>query len=368
MKKLQNKKTDMNPQIIVWLDLRFIKINDPYSSFVIELINFIIRSKKDFFYNIYINKDIERLFEKNNNVKIFKIKSKVSSFKDQIFFKDKTQNEDLFIFFDWRVPINIKKKYIVFIPDLAELHFLPKLSFIQKAIKNYIFTSSCKKAKNIVCFNDILSEEINDKLNIREDKIKVIKAFFKKYEQIDKDEEININIKTRYGIEWEYLIYDWWNSLEKWLDKLIDVFEKIREQKLDISLLILDTQTIKDIEFRKKVLAKNLNERIFFIWEVNRFETKYFYKNSLGVIYPVLYSIFPFFMEKSLNYNCNILSSNLKTIKDIFWDNIGYFNPNISDTILKSITKLKKKKNNYSKILEREWFDKSCETLIELIY
>lgn len=356
----------------IWLDLRFLKKNDIYSKFITKLINLVIEKDETYLYNIYLNDSSYYEYE-FKNTKIIKIDLKPWSFRDQLFFTKKIKNikwkddENFFIFFNHKVPSNITKDYIVFIPELTKLHFSENINFLERKFRDYLFYSSCNKAKKVVCFNDEVKEEINDKLNIKEEKIVIIPAFIDNYEKKDKKEEIKINIKAKYNIESEFIIYDSWIEPEKNLFKLIDLFLEIKNNNIDLSLLILNEETIKDINFRKKVLEENLTNKIFFIWNTNDFETSYFYENTLWVIFPFLYNVFPFEMERALNYNSNILSSNLKSIKNFFWDDIQYFNPNNISSIYEKVIKIKKKKNNYKDIFEKNKIDNTYNSLKKLI-
>jgi len=94
---------------------------------------------------------------------------------------------------------------------------------------------------------------------------------------------------------------------------------------------------------------------------------EYFYKNTLWVIFPCLYNVFPFVIEKALNYNSNILSSDLKSMKNILENKVEYFKPNNIINIYDKIIKLKIKNNNYKKIFEENNIDNSYNSLKKLI-
>jgi hypothetical protein len=351
---------------IIWLDLRLLKNNSIYSNFIYELVFFLINETPEYIYNIYINSNFSNLdFPKNT--KIIKSKIKPWSMKDQVFWKKEVKDEEFLIFFDHKIPVNIKKDYILFIPKLTELHFPVKQSFLKNTYNNYLFKESCKNAKEIICFNRKVSEEINDKLNISEENINILPAFFSKYNKKEKLENIPVNIKLKYNVSDNFLIYDSGIWIEKNLEKLIDVFIKIKNSNLDISLVILNETTVKDIDFRKKVIENSLTDKIFFIWDTTNLEQDFLYENTLWVIFPFLYNIFPFEMEKALNYNSNILASDLQPINSILWKKVIYFNPNNISDIYNKIIKLEISKNNYEEIFENNKIDKTYEGLRKVI-
>ena len=70
---------------------------------------------------------------------------------------------------------------------------------------------------------------------------------------------------------------------------------------------------------------------------------------------PSLYETFPFHLEDALNYKIPIISSNLKSIENIFWNKISYFSPISKSDIIKNLNIfLRKRKQiiNYEDIFE----------------
>lgn len=361
----------MNYEKKIWLDLRFLDKNNNYSKFIYELINLLIKENPNFLYNIYLSKNYSKLSFPSNTKKII-ANQKLWSFSEHTSFykKLKKDNNDLMIFFNYKKPLNYKENYILFVPELTNFHFPEKINSLKKHMNNFLIQNSINKSKKIICFNKEIYEEINDKLNIDEEKINIIKPFFIKDKKLDSEEikeKLPINIKTKYNINWDYIIYNSGTWTEKNLDRIVEVFKKIKENNINLNLVILDKQTIKNVNFRKQVLQKNVVEKIFFIWETNEFEKEYFYKNCLFIIYPTLYSIFPFSLNDWLNFNTNILSSNLKNIKNIFGNKINYFNETDINDIYDKIINYENKKINYQEILNNNKINKTVLDLKKII-
>ena len=353
----------------IWLDLRFLDKDNYYSQFIYELIWNYIKENSQVFFNIYLDLNFSKLNFWENSKNIFPI-SKYWSIKEQIHFSKEVKKDknNLVIFFNYKKPLNFKDNYIVFIPELSNFHFPSKENIIRKYFNNILFTNSCKNSKRIICFNEKTKSEINDKLNISEEKINILSpSFSKKIENNQEIENLPINIQTKYNINWEYLIYNSWVGIEKNLSRLIEVYSKIKENDKNISLIILDNKTIKDINFRKEIIEKNLTNKIFFIWNISDYEKDYFYKNALWIIISHLYSVFPFSLNDALNNDTNILCSNLNNFKNILLNKVEYFNPNNTDDIYQKIISLKKKNNNYSDIFDKNNIKQAIQDLSEII-
>lgn len=355
----------------IWLDLRFLKKWDIYSNFVFKIIQLLIKENTEINYNIYVDFPFSHInLWKNTKNKI--INEKPWSFKEQTNFLKVLNNNknDLVIFFNYKKPFWYKKKYILVISDLAEFHYPPIKSFIQKYFDNFLLNNSTRNANKIICFNQNTKIELNDKLNISEDKIKILTPFYNK-KNVIKSDPLNMDLNAKYNIKSDYFIYNAWHWNHKNLERLIEIFSNIKKEKSieTLCLIILDDYTVKDVNIRKKIIDSDTSDVIYFIWNINDKEKEIFYKYSKWTIYPVLYESFPFLLEEPLNYNTKILASNLDNIKDIFWDTINYFSPSNNFDMYDKIISLSKakKRPNYKKIFEENNLIDCSNKFINLI-
>lgn len=331
----------------IWIDARNFSINN--YEFIKEFLENVSKNDKENFYNVY--GDIYEDF--NDNIKINSWKKYNSFFSEQTSFlkKLKKDKNDILISFDDTRPIFYKWDVIQVISSLENILYpnLKYTKFIKKY--SYLFTikSNIKNAKQIVCFDEKTKRNLNEKLNIHEKKIKVIKWFFTKNilptSQID--------IKAKHNIIWNYIIYD---SLV-WVNKNIKRFlESIKEinktEKLNV--VFIWNEISDDLETRQLVLSQDLQKNCFFVWNIDKKELWIYYKNSVWVIYPPIYESFPKSLSNAVFYNTQIIASESEEIKNIFWDKISYFQPlSTNDMIEKLKTFLIQKQNtNYEEIKE----------------
>jgi len=100
------------------------------------------------------------------------------------------------ISFEQTFPIFYKSRVIQIIPTLENILF-PDLShtkFFKKYTSLFIIKNSLKKSHKIICFNTQTKNELNEKLNISEEKIEVISPFFPSSPEISS----KIDIKTKH--------------------------------------------------------------------------------------------------------------------------------------------------------------------------
>ena len=352
----------------IWLDLRFLHNKDRYSKFVAILVQYLIHLDKENRYTLYLNKELQTPFPKELNVKY--IEEKPGSFLEQIKFQYilKKDANDLMIFFNEKKPLLYKWTHITFIKDLKELHYKKEESTIKEKIQDLFINTSVWNANKVICFDSQTLNELNEKLNVAENKIEILYPFFTK-DKITNNPVIS-NIKTKYQIKWEYLIYSWWVWNNKNLSKLIDVFDKLYLKKENIYLVILEQDLVEDAKFRKEIINKKCITQIKFVWETTPEEKKAFYNEAIWTIFPSLYESFPFDLTEAISYNSPILASNLKQIKEIMWNTIAYFSPLSAIDMLEAIENFVenwKQKVDYKEIFEKYNPEKTAKNLIEII-
>jgi len=352
----------------IWLDLRFLKSWDKYSTFVAVLIQNIIHLDSENTYTLYLSDKTKTKFPAQ--LKVEYIKEEPGSLSEQVKFNNKLKKDNnfLMIFFNEKKPLLYKWNYILFIKDLKKLHYQDNTNSLNIFLENLFLKTSLKNAKKVICFENHTKHELNEKLNISEEKIEVLYPFFT-LTKIPSAKVIT-NIKTKFSINWEYFIYSGWEWNNKNLSKLIEVFQKLNKRWCEVSLVVLDQDITEDVTFRKEVIDSWIVEKIFFVWITTPEEKKAFYHYSIWSIFPTLYESFPFDLTESISYKSPILASSLKQIKEIMWDSISYLSPVSTIDMIEAIQNFiskPKQHTDYKEINNKLTPEKSAKELINLI-
>jgi len=322
----------------IWLDLRFIN-DDLYSSFIIELVKWIIYQNKSNTFIVYTNKILEWFDYKNCNIK--KVSILNNSIKEQFSYNKILKNDKntLMIFFNHYKPLFYKWEYYTLLPWLKDIYYNNYSNYFHKYIFLYLLENNLKKSNEIICFDKNTSEELTEKFNIKEEKISIINWFFPNKEFLTSVEDLKIQIRTKYDIKNDFYIYSWWEWVEKNYEKLIHVFKKLKNEWKNIDLVILWKKITKNIPLRKLILKLEMQKNIHFVSVIKQNEKILFYKSSKWVIFPSFYEPFPFRLTEPLYYNTSIIASDIKNIKSIFNENINYFSPISVNSIYESVKK-----------------------------
>jgi len=351
----------------IWLDLRFLR-NDYYSKFVLDLVKWLIETNKENKYIIYTNSLLE--WFDFDNLTINNVWIRNNTLKEQTNFLKILNNDknNIVIFFNHYKPIFYKKTYYTLIPSLKKISYNDFKGYFEKYSYLFMLENSIKSANKVICFDDNSKNELIERFNIDEEKINLLQWFFPNKKDTNKNNEINIDIRNKYDIKNNYFIYHFWDWIEKNYEKLIKVFSRLKDNNID--LIFLWNNISKNIYLRDLIKKANLENNIKFFPVLKSAEIELFYKNSLWVIIPTFYEPFPFRLNNAIYYNSNIISSDLKSIKNIFWDKIKYFSPiytnSIYNIILDTIEN-KKIKIDYSVILKKYNKENTVDKLLELI-
>lgn len=347
----------------IWIDVRNFSKNN--ISFVQELIEAISSFDDKNTYNIYTSNDFS---PESENIKIINSKNYTWFLKEQFNFLKKLNDDknDVTLFFDETRPIFYNKNCIMVLSNLEKVLY-PNLSHT-KLFKKYsflfIFRNNIRKSKIIICFDEKLKANINEDLNIPEEKIKIIKWFFSN----NKKSTSKIDVKVKHSIASDYLIYDSLTWANKNIKRLLECLKELNTEK-KLSLVFIWREICDDYETRQLVLDLKLEKNCFFVGIPRGDELENYYNNSLWVIYPSLYDTFPNDLSNAVFYETPIIASEKNEIKNIFWNNISYLNPLSINDMKEKIKEFikKEKKVDYKKIKENYNKNEFITNLLKVI-
>lgn len=355
----------------IWIDLRFIK-DELYSRFIVQLVKSMIETEIENEYIIYSNKNIEWI--NSSNLSIKKVNIKIWSFKEQTNFLKilKKDNNNLMLFFNHFKPVFYKKEYITFVWSLKDIYYMNFNSHIKKYKYLYLMEKNYQNSYKVVCLDQNTKNELIEKFNIKEEKINILEAFFPNNWLINnKTEELPVSVKAKYNINNEYFIYSWWDSIEKNYEKLVNVFSRLKNNWENIDLVFLWENISKNINLRNLILDNKLEKNVFFLWSIPLVDKELLYNKSIWTIFPSFYEPFPFRLTEPLHFGWNILSSDLKNTKEVFWDKIEYFSPisvnSIYEVVSNFIKTNKEKYTDYNEVKQKYTIENSTKQLIEII-
>jgi glycosyltransferase involved in cell wall biosynthesis len=167
------------------------------------------------------------------------------------------------------------------------------------------------------------------------------------------------------GMNHEYIIYEWGTGANKNLEKLIKAIVYIQSKGTNIMLYVIWDELVKDLQLREYMVQNNATNYIRFLWQLEETEKPIYYTKALWVILPSLYESFPFTLSNAVLYNKKIITSNIKALRELFWDTVEYFNPLSINQLSEKLLWIKNQPEpDYTSILEKFTARKSAEKLL----
>lgn len=352
----------------IWIDLRFLQTDNQYSRFIQHLVTQLIHTDSKNQYTLYLHPDTWFPTSKVTADYIYTSITPGSIAEQTRFGKILQQGEyQLMLFFTHHKPISYKKHYFVLMSSLKHIFYQDFSSAFKKHIYMFQISQTIQHADRILVFDQISQEELSERFNIAEEKISLLQAGFIRQDRLD---DISLDLGVTWWIKNPYLIYPGWGGIEKNLERLADSFAKLSAQSRPaLDLVILWDGASSHIGFRNKIIAHNLQKKVFFISWVEKRQQHLLYTQSLWVIYPSLYETFSFELSNALHLNIPILCSNLPSLTKILWESASYFSPiSVSDMLLKTSHFLEDTHDiNYEGILWNYSIENSAQQLIKII-
>lgn len=282
----------------------------------------------------------------------------------KIFQKEKFS---LMLFFDHHIPHKYTGEYILLLEGLKEV-FFPKKEWFHRKIYSYKLSKAIDKSNSVVVFDGGTALELNERLNIAENKIRKIHAFFPLYDIVS-NPVVHTDIKTKHNLRGEYLIYDSGNEVHNNFERILKTIKKLKDSWVIVYIIILCEATTKDLDIRSKVIEYDITNQVLFLGSVPKETEAIYYKQSIWVIFSSIYESFPFHFIKALAYECHIFANDIPANRQVMWDSISYLDPlsihNMKDSIKDRIWN--KTKQKYNSVFDTYNSNTSAQQLSDIV-
>jgi len=338
----------------IWIDARICDENSLYARFCSELIDSFVAQNTQHEIVVYrksnLNLNLDSYFDSITAWKIFN-----------------KQNFAVMIFFDYRISSKYSWEYILLLEWLKEV-FFPKKHWLHRKMYSLKLSRAIENSKNVIVLDWGTALELNERLNVSEEKIRKIDWFFPYY-QWNTSPVVTTDIKVKHNLRWEYLIYDSWNEVHNNFERILKTVKKLKDTWVIVYIIILCESTTKDLDIRSKVIEYDIASQILFLGALAHDLEPIYYQQSLWVIFSSIYESFPFHFIKALHYWCHIFANDIPANRKVMGDSISYLDPlsihNMRDVIKYRISN--PETVDYSDILENFQSQLSAGQLSELL-
>jgi len=279
----------------------------------------------------------------------------------------KADKNDTVVTFEDRFPLLYKERVIPVISSLEHIFYpdVEEENSLQKHLRMFYLKHLLKKSHAIITFTTATKKELNERLNIVEDTIQVVRPFFTACPWWTS----MLDVKMKLGIKGSYFVYDYPHQHNNNLKRTLETIREL-QKKYPLSLVILGNTNSASREARDLVRTMQMDSTVFFVGEPAPAELKNYYTQSIGVIYPIIYDHFPESLHRAFWYNVPILASNNSEIQNVFGESIVYFSPISVGNMIDSFSAYLSQSSymvNYTAIHQRYHASLFCTALLSLI-
>lgn len=231
------------------------------------------------------------------------------------------------------LPYGIKKtgvKTVVTIHDLIFLRFPEFYSPLNVFIYRKKMEYACKVADKIVAISSQTRDDLIHFLDADPEKIEVILQGCNPIFQKKIPDEEYQNIKSKYGLPDNYLLYV--GTIEE-RKNLLNILKALKSKRIEIPLIAIGRKTDYYHKTIKPFLDKNKMDIIIFPREINNDELPALYQNALCFIYPSFFEGFGIPILEAISSGTPVITSKGSCFEETGGPGSIYVDPHNPDEI-----------------------------------
>ena len=227
---------------------------------------------------------------------------------------------DIVHFLDYATPALYKGKKIATIHDMAMHTMKDKDTKGQVLTKTTLLKNTIKNADKLICISEFTKNELLKYYpNVDESKIEVVYNGFE-YNEIDLTQQTIDSTLNKFNITKDYLLFVGTLSPHKNIERIIEAFNKVRNEGYDYQLVICGKKGWLYEDIFKKVKELKLEHEVIFTDYVTNEELEVLYKNTKLFVFPSLYEGFGFPPIEAMARKVPVLTSREGAITEVVGD------------------------------------------------
>lgn len=245
----------------------------------------------------------------------------------------RSHNPDIVHFLHFNAPVNFKGKCIITIHDLlmhrqkgksATTLFYPKY-LLKRRFYHFVFRKAVVNSSLIISPSAFVKKDIIDHYKVDSDKIEVI------YEGVEKSslkQKTRSTIPLKYNLNSDYFIYTGNAYPHKNIVRLIEAIQLINKtSSKPILLAIVSARNIFTQRLEKTIAKMHATAFVKLLGYVPDSDLNQLYIGAKAFIYPSLMEGFGLPGLEALSAGTLVLASDIPVFKEVYKDNVVYFNP-----------------------------------------
>ncbi len=260
-------------------------------------------------------------------------------------------NSDIYHFFNFIIPKNIKGKVIITIYDTVFIT-APETMGNKKTIAEYQYAA--EKSDLIITISESAKNDIINNLHIKAEKIKIIspgidlEEYSKKYSM----EELK-EVQDKYKLPKDYILYLGTIEPRKNIERIIRAFMKLKKEK-NMETIKLVIAGGKGWKYEKVMeLIEAMSGEIIFTDYIDEKDKIPIYKMAKMFVFPSLYEGFGIPVLEAMASGIPVITSNVSSLPEVAGDAAILVNPFNESEIYEGYKKLLLESDFYNDAVRR---------------
>jgi len=274
----------------------------------------------------------------------------------------KRSKPDVFFSPTHYLPVFAPNRSFISILDISYIHFPELFKSVDLNQLTKWTKYSVKKARGIFTISQASKDDIMKTYRVSEDKVVVTYPGIKQMSNMNE-------IRKKYGIGKEYVLFVGTLQPRKNIARLIEAFSKLDRSSLD--LIIVGKKGWKFEEILAAPKKFGIGNRVKFLDFVPDEDLPAFYKNAVCFVLPSLYEGFGLPVLEAMKYGCPVVTSNISSLPEAGGDAALYIDPLNVEDITKNLKLMindeglrrKLVKKGYEQVKKFSWDKTASETL-----
>ncbi len=241
------------------------------------------------------------------------------------------------------LPLNLPKRSVITIHDVAFKHLKNSYSFSQYHYLNWSTKFAVKKATKIIVPSEATKEDLIKFFQCPIEKIVVIPHGFEAPAAVDDETIMKDSVVFKYfGItkSMPYVLFVGRLESKKNLVRLVEAFKKFSESQPDYRLILAGKRGVGFEQILKTVNKLELMHKVIMPGYITEEEKAALYKNAKIFAFPSLYEGFGLPILESFYYQKPVLCSNVSALPEVGGDGAHYVDPNNVEEMALGLEKL----------------------------
>jgi glycosyltransferase involved in cell wall biosynthesis len=236
-----------------------------------------------------------------------------------------------------RVPLLMRKPYVVTIHDMSSLLFDTRRSWRNK-VRQYRFRRGLMRAERVIAVSAATRRDVVNLMGVQPERIRLVYSapspeFFQQRCAVETGAQEQLRILERYQIRYPFLLYAGAIRPQKNIPRLVEAFAIARTALAghpayhDLRLIIIGDEISRYPAVRQAVIQSRVEDVVRFLGFVPFDTMRVFYEAAAAFVFPSLYEGFGLPPLEAMASGTPVITSSMSSLPEVVGEAAMLVNP-----------------------------------------